>query len=152
MNNFHTLTDEQKRMVLRNAEENIHLPAVAIEKDMWVTCILQILFSLDLDANILFKGGTSLSKVDSLIGRFSEDIDIAIDPAKYGLSGDLTKKQLKNLRKHSSLYVRETLAPILNEGLKKYGLTNILTIEVEPDGDGDSTYPEPRRIFVKYPF
>ena len=25
MNNFHTLTDEQKRMVLRNAEENIHL-------------------------------------------------------------------------------------------------------------------------------
>ncbi len=151
MNNFHTLTDEQKRMVLRNAEENIHLPAVAIEKDMWVTCILQILFSLDLDANILFKGGTSLSKVGSLIGRFSEDIDIAIDPAKYGLSGDLTKKQLKNLRKQSSLYVRETLAPILNEGLKKYGLTNILTIEVEPDGDGDSTYPEPRRIFVKYP-
>lgn len=38
MSNFHTLTDEQKRMVLRNAEENIHLPAVAIEKDMWVTC------------------------------------------------------------------------------------------------------------------
>ena len=62
MNNFHTLTDEQKRMVLRNAEENIHLPAVAIEKDMWVTCILQILFSLDLDANILFKDRTSLSR------------------------------------------------------------------------------------------
>lgn len=52
MNNFHTLTDEQKRLVLRNAEENVHLPAAAIEKDMWVTTILQILFDLDLDANM----------------------------------------------------------------------------------------------------
>lgn len=92
MNNFHTLTDEQKRMVLRNAEENIHLPTVAIEKDMWVTCVLQILFSLDLDANILFKGGTSLSKIGNLIERVSEDIDIAIAPTIYGLNGDLTKK------------------------------------------------------------
>ena len=151
MNNFHTLTDEQKRLVLRNAEEKIHLPAVAIEKDMWVTTLLQILFSLDLEANILFKGGTSLSKIGNLIERFSEDIDIAIDPAKYGLSGDLTKKQLKNLRKCSSLYVKEVLAPILQSGLEKYGLTSVLTVEVEPDGEGDSTYPEPRRIFVKYP-
>ena len=151
MNDFHSLTDEQKRLVLRNAEENVHLPAVAIEKDMWVTTILQILFSLDLDANILFKGGTSLSKIGNLIERFSEDIDIAIDPAKYGMSGDLTKKQLKNLRKYSSLYVKEVLAPTLQEGLEKYGLAQTLTIEVEPDGEGDSTYPEPRRIFIKYP-
>lgn len=151
MNNFYTLTDEQKRLVLRNAEEKVHLPAVAIEKDMWVTTLLQILFDLDLDANILFKGGTSLSKVGNLIERFSEDIDIAIDPAKYGMSGDLTKKQLKNLRKHSSLYVKEVLAPALQKGLDKYGLAQTLTLEVEPDGEGDSTYPEPRRIFVKYP-
>ncbi len=151
MNNFHTLTDEQKRLVLRNAEENVHLPAAAIEKDMWVTTILQILFDLDLDANILFKGGTSLSKIGNLIERFSEDIDIAIDPAKYGLSGDLTKKQLKNLRKRSSLYVKDVLAPALQQGLEKYGLAQTLALEVEPDGEGDSTYPEPRRIFVKYP-
>jgi hypothetical protein len=151
MNNYHTLSEQQKRLVLRNAEEYVHLPAVVIEKDLWVTTILQILFDLDLDANILFKGGTSLSKIGNLIERFSEDIDIAIDPAKYGMSGDLTKKQLKNLRKRSSLYVRNTLAPTLQEGLDKYGLTQTLTLEVEPDGEGDSTYPEPRRIFVKYP-
>lgn len=52
MNNFHTLTFEQKQLILRSAEEHIHLPAVAIEKDMWVTCILQILFSIDLQAHI----------------------------------------------------------------------------------------------------
>lgn len=150
MNNFHTLSDEQKRLVLLSAEERVHLPAIAIEKDMWVTTILQILFNLDLDANILFKGGTSLSKIGNLIERFSEDIDIAIDPAKYGVSGDLTKKQLKNLRKRSSLYVKEMLAQALQEELDKYGLAQTLTLEVEPDGEGDTTYPEPRRIFIKY--
>lgn len=31
MNNYHTLSDEQKRLVLRNAEENVHLPAAADE-------------------------------------------------------------------------------------------------------------------------
>ena len=81
MSNFHTLSDEQKRLILSQAENQIHLPAVAIEKDMWVTCILQVLFSLDLDAHIIFKGGTSLSKIGNLISRFSEDIDIAVDPA-----------------------------------------------------------------------
>lgn len=36
MNNYHSLTDEQKRLVLLSAEEQVHLPAAAIEKDMWV--------------------------------------------------------------------------------------------------------------------
>ena len=151
MSNFHTLSDEQKRLILSQAENQIHLPAVAIEKDMWVTCILQVLFSLDIDAHIIFKGGTSLSKIGNLISRFSEDIDIAVDPVLYGLGVDEpTKKQLKNLRKRSSLFVKDQLAVALREGLEKYGLAKWLTVEVEPDGEGDSTYPEPRRIYIKY--
>ena len=150
MNNFHSLTDEQKRLVLHNAEELIHLPAAAIEKDMWVTTLLQILFSLDLDADILFKGGTSLSKIGNLIERFSEDIDIAIDPAIFGMSGDLTKKQLKNLRKQSSLYVKNVLAPALHVALDNAGLAKTLKVQAEENGEGDYTYPEPRRIFITY--
>lgn len=151
MNNFHALSDEQKRLVLRSAEEQVHLPAAAIEKDMWVTCLLQILFSIDLNANIIFKGGTSLSKQGNLIERFSEDIDIAIDPALYDMGGDLTKKQLKTLRKRSSLYVKDVLAVALQNGIAQYGLSEVLSVEVEPEGEGDATYPEPRRIFIKYP-
>ena len=151
MNNFHSLTDEQKRLVLLSAEEQVHLPAAAIEKDMWVTCLLQILFSIDLKAHIIFKGGTSLSKLGNLIERFSEDIDIAIDPAVYNMDGDLTKKQLKTLRKRSSLYVKDVLAVDLQRGIDSYGLSKILSVEVEPEGEGDATYPEPRRIFIKYP-
>ena len=151
MTDYFSLTPTQQRTIIDQIQNRLGLPAQAVEKDMWVTTLLQILFSLDLDANILFKGGTSLSKIGNLIERFSEDIDIAIDPAKYGMSGDLTKKQLKSLRKRSSLYVKEVLAPTIQKGLDKYGLSDILTIEVEHDGVGDATYPEPRRIFIKYP-
>lgn len=71
MNDFHALTNEQKLLILNNAETKVGLPAAAIEKDLWVTCILQLLFSLDINADILFKGGTSLSKIGHLIQRFS---------------------------------------------------------------------------------
>lgn len=49
---------------------------------------------------MIFKGGTSLSKAWGLIDRFSEDIDLAIDPVFLGApDGDPTKKQIKKLRK-----------------------------------------------------
>ena len=150
MTDYFLLTPAQQRTIIEQTQNRLGLPPQAVEKDLWVTCILQVLFSLDISANIIFKGGTSLSKFGNLIERFSEDIDIAIDPSTYGLTGDLTKKQLKNLRKRSSLYVKEVLAVALREGLEKYGLMGKLTIEVEPDGEGDATYPEPRRVYITY--
>lgn len=45
-----------------------------IEKDYYVTMILKELFNKE--PNLVFKGGTSLSKCFHAIDRFSEDIDI----------------------------------------------------------------------------
>jgi len=54
-------------------------PAIA-EKDFWVVWVLSRIFANAELARILkFKGGTSLSKVFNLIGRFSEDIDLILD-------------------------------------------------------------------------
>jgi hypothetical protein len=54
-------------------------PAVA-EKDFWVTWVLGRLFgNTELARLLMFKGGTSLSKVYRLIERFSEDIDLILD-------------------------------------------------------------------------
>lgn len=51
-----------------------------VEKDFWVVWVLGRLFSSRaLSSKILFKGGTSLSKVFGLIDRFSEDIDLILD-------------------------------------------------------------------------
>jgi Nucleotidyl transferase AbiEii toxin, Type IV TA system len=65
-----------------------------VEKDFWVCWILQQLFSIDaLSGRLLFKGGTSLSKVFHAINRFSEDIDLAVDCAALGFTGDRDPRQ-----------------------------------------------------------
>ena len=49
-----------------------------IEKDYWVTYVLNNLSNSKLKDKVVFKGGTSLSKVHKCIERFSEDNDLAI--------------------------------------------------------------------------
>lgn len=137
-------------MILEQTAIKRGLPKQAIEKDLWVTAILQILFSLPCAESLVFKGGTSLSKVWRLISRFSEDIDVAIDRSVFELEGELTKKQVKKLRKASSLFVRDTLYQQLVEAVNQTSLRTLCQIEPEPDGEGDSTYPEPRSIFIRY--
>ena len=51
-----------------------------IEKDFWVCWVLKQLFTdASLQSRLVFKGGTSLSKVFQLIDRFSEDVDLVLD-------------------------------------------------------------------------
>jgi hypothetical protein len=65
------------------------LPEAIIEKDFWVCWVLKQLFSIEaLSDRLLFKGGTSLSKIFHAINRFSEDIDLAVDHAALGFTGD----------------------------------------------------------------
>lgn len=99
---------------------------------------------------MVFKGGTSLSKVWGVIRRFSEDIDIAVDRSLFGIDGDVTKKQLKRLRKVSSVFVRDTLANDLMAMIEQPGLKDFITVKADPDGEGDGKYPEPRQIHMIY--
>lgn len=150
MNKFLTFTEAQRRTVFEQTAAKIKLPVAAIEKDFWVTEILNILFSLPYADKMVFKGGTSLSKVWGVIQRFSEDIDIAIDRSMFGIVGDVTKKQLKKLRKASSVFVRDTLTHDLTLAVEQAGLSKFVTITADPDGEGDTTYPEPRQIHIIY--
>lgn len=85
MNNYFQLTENQQRLVLQQAAARYGLPPQAVEKDLWVSTILQIVFTLPFAERIIFKGGTSLSKVWHLIDRFSEDIDLAVDADMFGI-------------------------------------------------------------------
>src|SRR3984885_9846766 len=73
-------------------------PAI-IEKDCYVTEALRII-AAEVGDKIIFKGGTSLSKGWNLIQRFSEDIDLFLDPLAF--TPPLGKKgidrELKKLR------------------------------------------------------
>ena len=137
-------------MVLTQAANKTGLPVQAVEKDLWVTVVLQIVFSLPIANRLVFKGGTSLSKVWKVIRRFSEDIDLAIDPSIWGFEGDLTKKQIKRLRKTSSIFVRDELCRSLQKAVSETGMEQWLQVESDPDGEGDGTYPEPRVIHISY--
>ncbi len=54
------------------------IPTALVEKDYWVTHTLWALKKTGFE--IWFKGGTSLSKGFGIIERFSEDLDLRIDP------------------------------------------------------------------------
>ena len=73
-------------------------PAI-IEKDYYVTEALRIIAKTAGD-RVIFKGGTSLSKGWNLIQRFSEDIDLFLDPQAFQptLGKQGVDRELKRLR------------------------------------------------------
>ena len=68
-----------EQIIIKISEEKGINPSI-IEKDYYVTIILKELAKRL--PNLVFKGGTSLSKCYDLIKRFSEDIDITIKEEK----------------------------------------------------------------------
>ena len=57
--------------------DRLHTSPAIIEKDYYVTMFLEALSKRV--PNLIFKGGTSLSKCHKIINRFSEDIDLTLD-------------------------------------------------------------------------
>jgi hypothetical protein len=64
----------------RETASRLQITPVVVEKDYWTCWVLDRLF-LDhfVNEQIMFKGGTTLSKVFGLIERFSEDIDLILN-------------------------------------------------------------------------
>lgn len=71
--------DDFAAFVTAAAVEN-DLAEAFIEKDYWITEILRVIAET-LPGRAIFKGGTSLAKGWGLLDRFSEDIDLFVDPA-----------------------------------------------------------------------
>lgn len=73
--------DELKRILDIAAQQHPDgLPDFFLEKDLWVTEILRLLYDEKFLGKhaVAFKGGTALSKCWGIIDRFSEDIDLSI--------------------------------------------------------------------------
>jgi hypothetical protein len=82
------------------------LAEAIIEKDFWVCWTLKQLFSIEVfSGRLLFKGGTSLSKIFHAINRFSEDIDLAVDYGALGFTRerDPTQGGISRSRRHRIL-------------------------------------------------
>jgi len=82
---FLVMSAHDRKLAFDNAALNLHLNAVILEKDFWVSWLLGLLFAQpELAPFLVFKGGTSLSKVFGVIDRFSEDIDLCLVPEFVG--------------------------------------------------------------------
>lgn len=123
MTDYAALSPKEKREIFLRTGEALGVSPVVIEKDLYVCWCLQQLFAMDRDApTLLFKGGTSLSKVFQVIGRFSEDIDITIDNRSLPLTADLydptlsrtrIKKLLEEVDVAAATFTRDILLPTI---------------------------------------
>ena len=147
-NKWLELPPEKRSGFNNTAGINRGLPVEAIEKDWWITMALKALFGASFAENMVFKGGTSLSKGWNIIERFSEDIDLAIDRTLFGFGGELTKKQIKYLRKESAKYIRETVLTELIEQLNALGIDRqFYTLTIQ---DSEISTNDPQIIILKY--
>ncbi|MFH1039545.1 MAG: nucleotidyl transferase AbiEii/AbiGii toxin family protein [PVC group bacterium] len=117
-----------------------------VEKDFWVCWLLGLIFTdAKLVGHLIFKGGTSLSKVFSITKRFSEDIDLSVDPDWLGFSGKASPeaapnrsqfdKRIKALEASCAATVRDRFLPVLVRHIVKHlpGIaSSALTFEVDP--------------------
>jgi predicted nucleotidyltransferase component of viral defense system len=128
------LAIEDRRIILQQASALSGVNEKALEKDLWVTMVLEALFKTTFAPHLHFKGETSLSKAWQIIERFSEDIDLSIDRSFYGFGEDLSYSQIKKLKRISSEFVSSDFREELEKTLVEMGesLLNNLRVVQRP--------------------
>ena len=146
MNSVAALSEEKRRELFSATAARKGMTAAAAEKDFWVCWMLLKLFEHQrLSPKILFKGGTSLSKVFRLIERFSEDIDLILDwrlltEAKPDAKRSRTQQDDLNekILLKANDYLRKDLLPSVKEAVGAY-------CQAEIDGNDEDV------IQIRYP-
>ena len=125
--------------------ERLDIGPHIIEKDFWVCWLLRLIFAdAELGGHMVFKGGTSLSKVFGIIQRFSEDIDLSVDPDWLGFGGEVRpdaassrsqfEKRARALEDACIAAARDRFLPALNRHVAMYlpgQPASALTFEVD---------------------
>ncbi len=101
---------------IRATAQQMEIKVEFVEKDYWITIVLNRLAESPLHSEAVFKGGTSLSKGYGLIERFSEDVDIAIIN-----NNDKTGNEIKNLIRKIEKEITGDLNELIIEGITSKG-------------------------------
>lgn len=114
-----------------------------LEKDVWVCWVLEQLFTMPERGELVFKGGTSLSKAYRAIERFSEDVDVTLDYRGHDTKFDpfaktATRTQQKGfgeeLKARVAEFVADEVAPRLRDALHAV-VGGEGRVEADPDGE-----------------
>jgi hypothetical protein len=137
---------QRKDLFTETATHKGMTPSI-VEKDFWVCWLLGRLFvNPSLSRLLMFKGGTSLSKVFHLIERFSEDIDLILDwRAVIGDTNPLADR---------SATKQDTLNKTIDAKAVKYIRNELLVLiseVVNPICHCEIATDDPHAINVAYP-
>lgn len=151
MNRVAALSADQRNELFALTSERLGMGSVAVvEKDFWVCWTLKRLFEHPkLSELLIFKGGTSLSKVFGLIERFSEDIDLVLDWRVVTNEDPMAKrsntKQGKfnaDINKKACSYISDRLVPLLDEAIGRHCAIEVLSNEKDLGHIVRVKYPE----------
>jgi hypothetical protein len=127
MDKITRLPQAQRNELFRETAAPMGASEAIVEKDFWVCWLLRHLFNTSaLADDIIFKGGTSLSKVYGLIERFSEDIDLILNWELLGVGKDdpwidrsksQQDKYNKAVNEKAQAYIADTVTKTLAEDL-----------------------------------
>lgn len=154
MENFANDAPELRDEAFQETAAQLGMSKAIIEKDFWVCWSLKQLFALpSFGEQLIFKGGTSLSKAYNVIHRFSEDVDLSIDREQLGFAGDRDpedpnlsgNKQKKLLQELEAAAEEAVRGRLLAEIQAAFGsrLEQSFTLSVDPT--------EPQTILFTYP-
>lgn len=143
MENFVNDAPELRDEAFQETAAQLGMSKAIVEKDFWVCWSLKQLFALpSFGEQLIFKGGTSLSKAYNVIHRFSEDVDLSIDREQLGFVGDrdpegpdLTGKKHKRLLQELEEAAKEIVGgQLLAEIQTAFGsrLEQSFTLSVDP--------------------
>ncbi|MYG01299.1 MAG: nucleotidyl transferase AbiEii/AbiGii toxin family protein [Acidobacteriia bacterium] len=128
---FPSLSSNDRQYALRVAAPRCGRRPYLLEKDIWVVQALSVLFSAPFANDLVFQGGTSLSKAYDIIRRLSEDIDITYDIRAFApdFAADSeeplppTRSQEKRwtraIRARLAEWTKEYALPAVQEGLAR---------------------------------
>ena len=138
MNKIANLPKQQRSELFSETATLMKTTNAIVEKDFWVVWTLNKIFSDDrLNKILMFKGGTSLSKVFNLIGRFSEDIDLILDWRLISKVNTLSEQESKNkkvkfneqINENAKIFIKDQLLPIFSQILSP-----LCTCSIAEDG------------------
>ena len=120
---FLELPPDERRLYIAQAATRRNVSPVVLEKDFWVCWLLGILFESEFAGSLVFKGGTSLSKVFGVIERFSEDIDLSLSPEFLqlpyaGTSRNHASKWMTKAETMCGAAVRAQIGPAIEEAVE----------------------------------
>ncbi len=145
MNRVARMTAPDRAELFSETGNRQELPDAIVEKDFWVCWTLLQAFTIDAFKDVLlFKGGTSLSKIYQAINRFSEDIDLAIDythlgfvgerdPRKEGISRTKQLKLLEEMLQECGKYIRTDFVVALRRRFADILGDEAWSLEIDPE-------------------